>query len=288
MKLIGKNYSFGGCHMQYEHESVSTRTNMKFAIYLPPHVDVGITVPVLYWLSGLTCNQENFMQKAGAQRIASDLGMAIVAPDTSPRGDDVADDAAYDLGQGAGFYVNATEEPWAKNYNMYDYVVYELVELVEKNFPVSNVRAISGHSMGGHGSLVAALRNPGFYCSASAFAPICNPVNSPWGAKAFRNYLGENPSAWRKYDASCLLQDMFLENKNFNQDLVTPILIEQGEGDEWLEQQLFVADFMKVIAKADYPTKFFSRPDYDHSYYFVSSFIENALRFHADHMGPHF
>jgi len=184
--------SFSGWHKQYRHSSDVLNCDMRFAIYLPPQVSGGVSVPVLYWLSGLTCSDENFMQKAGAQRIAAELGIAIVAPDTSPRGESVADDEAYDLGQGAGFYLNATQMPWAKHYRMYDYIVDELPALIEATFPVSNKRAIAGHSMGGHGALTIALRNPERYQSVSAFSPIANPINSPWGQKAFTAYLGKD------------------------------------------------------------------------------------------------
>ncbi len=186
LENISNNKLFGGWHKQYTHDSQALNCKMRFAIYLPPQSQ-NKAVPVLYWLSGLTCTDENFMQKSGAQRIASELGIAIVAPDTSPRGDHVPDDPeyAYDFGYGAGFYVNATQQPWSQYYRMYDYVVSELPDLIEQHFPVNDRRSVAGHSMGGHGALVVALRNPDRYSSVSAFSPICNPVNSPWGQKAF-------------------------------------------------------------------------------------------------------
>ena len=199
------NRSFGGWNKQYRHASSSLNCDMRFAIYLPPQASSGQKVPVLYWLSGLTCTDENFMQKAGAQRIAAELGIAIVAPDTSPRGDAVADADGYDLGKGAGFYVNATQSPWSQHYRMYDYVLQELPQLIESTFPVSNLRSIAGHSMGGHGALVLALRNPERFQSVSAFSPISNPVNSPWGRKALSTYLGKNTDSWADYDASMLM-----------------------------------------------------------------------------------
>ena len=187
---VSRNKSFGGWHKQYSHHSTSLNCKMRFAIYLPPQASTGEKVPVLYWLSGLTCSDENFMQKAGTHRIAAELGIAIVAPDTSPRGEGVADDESYDLGQDAGFYVNATEAPWSRHYQMYDYVLGELPELIESTFPVSQRRAIAGHSMGGHGALIIALRNPERYCSVSAYSPISNPISSLWGAKSLYSLPG--------------------------------------------------------------------------------------------------
>jgi S-formylglutathione hydrolase len=181
LENVSVNKSFGGWHKQYSHQSKTLNCNMRFAIYLPPQVSNGKKVPVLYWLSGLTCTDENFMQKSGALRIAAELGLAIVAPDTSPRGEGVADDEGYDLGKGAGFYVNATQAPWNRHYQMYNYVVNELPKLIEATFPVSQQRSISGHSRGGHGALTIAMQNPERYRSMSAFSPICNPINAPWG-----------------------------------------------------------------------------------------------------------
>ena len=250
---------------------------MRFGIYLPPQASNTNKVPVLYWLSGLTCTDENFIQKAGAQRIAAELGVAIVAPDTSPRGDGVPDDAdnAYDFGLGAGFYLNATEAPWNQHYQMYDYVVNELPSLVEKHFPVNTQRAISGHSMGGHGALVIGLRNPGRYTSISAFSPICNPTNCDWGKKAFTGYLGENQKTWEDYDASILMQ---------NTQSRTPILVDQGLDDNFLSQQLKPETLELSAKNNNYPLTLQKHEGYDHSYFFIASFIEQHFRFHWKHL----
>jgi S-formylglutathione hydrolase len=249
---------------------------MRFAIYLPPQVESGIRVPVLYWLSGLTCTDENFMHKAGAQRIAAELGIAIVAPDTSPRGSDVADEEAYDFGQGAGFYLNATQPPWEKHYQMYDYVVDELPNLIEANFPVTQQRAISGHSMGGHGALMIALKNPTRFSSVSAFSPIVNPTQCPWGIKAFRGYLGDHPTAWQAYDSVELL-------KNYS-GKPTPMMVEQGGDDQFLVQQLMPERLIDAAKQVNYPLEYSLQPGYDHSYFFIASFIEKHLRFHHQHL----
>ena len=272
---ISVNKSFDGWHKQYRHHSSVLNCEMRFAIYLPPQASNGKKVPVLYWLSGLTCSDENFMQKAGALRMAAELGIAIVAPDTSPRGADVADDEGYDLGQGAGFYVNATQAPWNRHYHMYDYVVDELPKLIESMFPVSDKRSISGHSMGGHGALVIALRNSDAYQSVSAFSPISNPINSPWGKKAFTAYLGRDMSTWSEYDASALMR------KATN---LVPALVDQGDGDNFLAEQLKPEMLEAAAGVSGYPLALNIREGYDHSYYFISSFIENHLRFHAEHL----
>ncbi|WP_275975304.1 S-formylglutathione hydrolase [Alkalimarinus coralli] len=275
IESLSCNKSFGGWHKQYRHFSSSLRCNMRFAIYLPPQASSGEKVPVLYWLSGLTCSDENFMQKAGAQRIAAELGVAIVAPDTSPRGEDVANDEGYDLGQGAGFYVNATQAPWSRHYQMYDYVVDELPALIESTFPASGKRAIAGHSMGGHGALVIALRNPERYCSVSAFSPISSPSKCPWGQKAFTAYLGKDTSAWRRYDASILVQEAIQK---------VPALVDQGEADDFLTEQLRPEVLEAAVNANGYPLELRRHDGYDHSYYFIASFIEDHLRFHASHL----
>ncbi|WP_346432433.1 S-formylglutathione hydrolase [Crenobacter oryzisoli] len=275
MELIASQRAFGGWHKRYRHRSDATGTEMTFAIYLPPQTAHGTKVPVLYWLSGLTCTDENFSTKAGAQRVAAEQGLALVMPDTSPRGDDVADDAAYDLGQGASFYVNATQAPWRSHYRMYDYVVEELPALIEAHFPVTAVRAISGHSMGGHGALMVALRNPGRYRSISAFSPIVNPSAVPWGQKAFNHYLGDDRTAWAAYD-SCQLMESAGE--------MLPMLIDQGEQDSFLPEQLQPHILQEVAARRDWPLTLRMQPGYDHSYYFVASFIEDHLRFHAAYL----
>ncbi|WP_295802101.1 S-formylglutathione hydrolase [uncultured Microbulbifer sp.] len=273
---LSSNKSFGGWHKQYRHRSEVLNCDMRFAIYLPPQAAGNRKVPVLYWLSGLTCTDENFMQKAGAHRVAAELGIAIVAPDTSPRGDGVADDDSYDLGQGAGFYVNATQDPWSRHYRMYDYVLEELPALVESLFPVSDRRAISGHSMGGHGALVLALRNPQRFHSVSAFSPIANPVNCPWGQKAFTAYLGDDAAAWAEYDASLLLR---------HSDSKLPALVDQGEADSFLAEQLKPEALEAAAAASGYPLQLRRHEGYDHSYYFIASFIGEHLRFHGAHLG---
>lgn len=272
IEKVSESKIFGGWHKQYCHQSKALSCRMQFAIYLPPQASSGAKLPVLYWLSGLTCTDENFMQKAGALRVAAELGIVIVAPDTSPRGSEIANDEAYDLGQGAGFYVNATELPWNKHYQMYDYVVDELPELIESEFPVSEKRAISGHSMGGHGALTIGLRNPMRYLSMSAFSPICNPMNCPWGQKAFTAYLGEDKTTWRNYDASVLMQ----QAKHF-----MPAKVDQGESDGFLAEQLKPETLVAAAKSSAYPLEYQLHEGYDHSYYFIASFIEEHLRFHA-------
>ncbi|HEY9031117.1 MAG TPA: S-formylglutathione hydrolase [Kangiella sp.] len=272
---ISANKSFAGWHKQYSHSSQVLNCDMRFAVYLPPQLEEGKKLPVLYWLSGLTCTDENFMQKAGAHRVAADLGIIIIAPDTSPRGDGVADDDGYDLGKGAGFYVNATQEPWKKHYQMYDYIVKELPEIIEQNFEVTAKKAISGHSMGGHGALMIALRNPGMFVSTSAFSPIANPVNCPWGEKAFTAYLGSDREKWLEYD-SCFLLEQCKE--------VIPILISQGADDQFLEEQLKPQALEDLAARIPFPLTLERHEGYDHSYYFIASFIEQHLRFHAKHL----
>jgi S-formylglutathione hydrolase len=249
---------------------------MTVAVFLPPQAEKS-PVPVLYWLSGLTCTDENFMQKAGAQRMAAELGMAIVAPDTSPRGTNLpGEHESYDLGSGAGFYVNATQAPWSGHYRMYDYVTRELPQLVESRFPLSDKRGISGHSMGGHGALVCYLKNPGFYRSVSAFAPICNPSNCPWGQKAFSAYLGENRDAWQGYDASHLIGEAVEK---------APMLIDQGTEDEFLGEELKPGALEQAAIASHYPLELRYQDGYDHSYYFIASFIEDHLRHHAQGLG---
>ncbi|WP_263322501.1 S-formylglutathione hydrolase [Endozoicomonas sp. Mp262] len=275
MENISANKSFNGWHKQYSHSSETLKCTMRFAIFLPPQASNDNKVPVLYWLSGLTCSDENFMQKSGALRIAAELGIAIVAPDTSPRGNNVADDKSYDLGQGAGFYVNATQAPWNHHYQMYDYVISELPKLVESMFPVNQKRAIAGHSMGGHGALIIALRNPERYRSVSAFSPISNPINCPWGKKAFTAYLGSDQTTWEKYDASKLLS---------HTTRFVPTRVDQGEADEFLAEQLQTGALESAAKGSGFPLELNYHNGYDHSYYFVASFIEAHLHFHANHL----
>ncbi len=273
LELHSSNKCFGGWNRQYHHQSEVLGCTMRFAIFLPPKAEHE-KVPVVYWLSGLTCTDENFMHKAGAQRIAAELGVAIVAPDTSPRGDDVPDDpeGSYDFGLGAGFYVNATQAPWKTHYRMYDYVVHELPELIEREFPVNDQRAISGHSMGGHGALVVGLRNADRYSSISAFSPISNPINCPWGKKALGRYLGDDEATWREYDASELLKAHGCK---------LPLLVDQGEADNFLDEQLKPETLESAAEEAGAPLTLRMQPGYDHSYFFIASFIEDHLRFHA-------
>ncbi len=261
--------SFGGEQEVWRHKSVSLGVEANFAIYLPPQAKTE-KVPVLYWLSGLTCTEQNFIGKAGAQRVAAELGIAIVAPDTSPRGVGVADDDAYDLGQGAGFYLNATQEPWAAHYRMYDYVVTELPALIEASFPVTQQRGIAGHSMGGFGAIMIALRNPGRYRSVSAFSPIVAPTQVPWGEKAFSAYLGPDRASWAAYDPLELV-------RTAKERL--PVLIDQGLADQFLKEQLRPELFQEAARNAGQELILNLRPDYDHSYYFVASFIADHLRY---------
>lgn len=280
LENISCNKSFGGWHKQYSHYSDVLNCQMRFAIYLPPQAANGQKVPVLYWLSGLTCTDENFMQKASAQKMAAELGIAIVAPDTSPRGDDVANDEGYDLGQGAGFYLNATEQPWQKHYQMYDYIVQELPELIEATFPVTDQRSISGHSMGGHGALTIALKNPERYRSVSAFSPITNPMNCPWGQKAFTAYLGKDITRWREYDTCELLK----QGASQDNTIKLPMRVEQGEDDSFLNSELKPENLQAAAQQADYPIELNRHQGYDHSYYFISSFIDQHLSFHAEYL----
>jgi S-formylglutathione hydrolase len=232
---------------------------------------------VLYWLSGLTCSEQNFITKAGAQRYAAQHGLILVAPDTSPRGDDVANDPGHDLGQGAGFYVNATQAPWAAHYQMYSYVAAELPALIERHFPASDRRAISGHSMGGHGALVIGLREAQRYASISAFAPIVAPTQVPWGRKALATYLGDDESRWRAFDACALLES----ERDAELAAVRPLLVDQGEADEFLADQLQPQRLVEACAQAGRPLSLRLRPGYDHSYYFIASFIGDHIAHHA-------
>jgi S-formylglutathione hydrolase len=250
---------------------------MRFGVFLPPQAPTR-RVPILYWLSGLTCTEENFIVKAGAQRVAALLGIALVVPDTSPRGLDLPGEAAdYDFGLGAGFYVDATEAPWSQGYRMYSYVVGELRDAVAAAFPVDPSRAgIFGHSMGGHGALTIALKNPRFYKSVSAFAPICSPTRCPWGEKALAGYLGDDRSRWREYDATALIEDRGWSGP--------PILVDQGTKDPFLEIQLKPELLQAACTRRNVPLELRMQDGYDHSYFFISSFIEDHLRFHARHL----
>ncbi|EIL3958677.1 S-formylglutathione hydrolase [Escherichia coli] len=276
MEMLEEHRCFEGWQQRWRHDSSTLNCPMTFSIFLPPPRD-HTPPPVLYWLSGLTCNDENFTIKAGAQRVAAELGIVLVMPDTSPRGEQVANDDGYDLGQGAGFYLNATQPPWATHYRMYDYPRDELPALVQSQFNVSDRCAISGHSMGGHGALIMALKNPGKYTSVSAFAPIVNPCSVPWGIKAFSSYLGEDKNAWLEWD-SCAL--MYASNA---QDAI-PTLIDQGDNDQFLADQLQPAVLAEAARQKAWPMTLRIQPGYDHSYYFIASFIEDHLRFHAQYL----
>ncbi|MDY1032652.1 S-formylglutathione hydrolase [Stenotrophomonas sp. CFBP8980] len=274
MQRIEHRACSGGWQDVYQHRSQVLDCEMKFAVYLPPQAATQNTqkLPVLYWLSGLTCNEQNFITKAGAQRYAAEHGIILVAPDTSPRGDEVADAEGYDLGKGAGFYLNATQEPWARHYRMHDYIVDELPALIQAHFPASDARGISGHSMGGHGALVLALRNPGRYRSVSAFSPIVAPSQVPWGEKAFTAYLGTDRSAWAAWDATELVATAAER---------LPLLVDQGDADEFLGAQLQPQRLQAACEAAGHPLQLRLQPGYDHSYYFIASFIGDHIAHHA-------
>ncbi len=275
LEKLSENRCFGGRQLRFNHQAESPACDMTFSIFLPPQAE-SARVPVLYWLSGLTCSDENFVQKAGAQQYATKYGVAIIAPDTSPRGEGVPDDpdGAYDFGLGAGFYVNATQDPWRKHYQMYDYVSDELPGLIASEFPVDASRCgIFGHSMGGHGALTIGVKNPGLYQSISAFAPICSPMNCPWGEKALGNYLGDNRETWKAYDACELIRSA----GNMDQ----PILVDQGSADDFLEEQLKPTLLRSACDEAGRALDLRIQSGYDHSYFFMASFIEDHIRFHA-------
>lgn len=277
MQEISKQRAFDGVHIKLQHSSKITKCDMNCALYLPPNYQRSdAQIPLLLWLSGLTCNEENFMQKAGALSHAASLGWAILCPDTSPRGKEVPDatDGAWDLGIGAGFYVNASQAPWKEHYQMYDYICDELLSLVADRYPKLSLSGISGHSMGGHGALVIGLKNRERFNSISAFSPIVNPIDCPWGKKAFSEYLGEHHDTWRQYDSCELIKDpgRFL-----------PLLIDQGSDDSFLEEQLKPQNLVQAANVANYPIVLNMQAGYDHSYFFVSSFINKHLDFHHSH-----
>jgi S-formylglutathione hydrolase len=271
MERIESHASFGGRQEVWTHRSSALDCGMRFGIYLPPQIQHA-ACPVLYWLSGLTCSEQNFITKAGAQQHAAEHGLILVAPDTSPRGEGVADAEGYDLGLGAGFYLNATQAPWDAHYRMHDYVVDELPALVDECFATTKARSISGHSMGGHGALVIALRNPGRYRSVSAFAPIVAPSQVPWGEKAFAAYLGDDRDAWRQWDATALIAEAGER---------LPLLVDQGDADEFLTTQLRPELLRAACDAAGHPLQLRMQPGYDHSYYFISSFIGEHVAHHA-------
>jgi S-formylglutathione hydrolase len=275
LEQISANTMFGGRQLKLKHTSSVLKCDMKFSVYLPPQAE-SINVPVIYWLSGLTCTDDNFVQKAGAQQFAADMGVAIVCPDTSPRGDNVPDDpeSAYDFGLGAGFYVNATAAPWSEHYHMYDYITKELPAVLSgSDLPLDTDNcSIMGHSMGGHGALTIALKNPGAYKAVSAFSPICSPMNCPWGEKALGNYIGAKREAWEQYDASVLIGKA--EEK-------LHILVDQGQEDDFLRVQLKPVILQQACQDAGHPLTLRFHAGYDHSYFFIASFIEDHINHHA-------
>ncbi len=277
VRSIEINKCFGGTQTVYTHWSEATQSDMRFALYLPPQAKQR-SVPVLFWLSGLTCTEQNFITKAGAQRMASALGLALVAPDTSPRGLNLKSGTEREnFGEGAGFYLDATELPWSKHYHMYSYISKELPELITGHFPIDPKRCgIFGHSMGGHGALTIGLRNPQLFHSLSAFAPICSPTKAPWGINAFQGYLGEDQQKWQQYDACELLKTHSWPHGE--------ILIDQGTADPFLEEQLKPELLSAACLQAKIPLNLRNQEDYGHNYYFISTFIEDHLHFHAQQL----
>lgn len=272
METVSQNKAFGGQQGVYRHKSTTTNCDMTFGLFLPEEAKDG-PVPILWYLSGLTCNHENAMTKAGAQSWCAEQGIAIVFPDTSPRGEGVADDEAYDLGQGAGFYVNATQEPWAAHYQMWAYLAEELPALLGEHFAIDLDRqAITGHSMGGHGALTLAMNLPGRFRSVSAFAPICNPTGADWGRKQLSAYLGDDETSWVKHDASLMMRDTGFDG---------PVLIDTGTADQFIDL-LRPEALATAVAEKRQEAILRLQPGYDHSYFFVSSFMEDHVTFHAE------
>ncbi len=280
LEPVSSNRAFGGTQGVYKHASAATKTEMTFSVFVPPHA-AGAKLPVVWYLSGLTCTHANVTDKGEYRKICAELGLIFIAPDTSPRGqdingDDVADDDGYDFGQGAGFYVDATQQPWAKHYRMRSYIEDELPAIIAANFPADMARqAITGHSMGGHGALTIGLRNPDRFKSISAFAPIVSPLSCPWGEKALGGYIGPDKSAWRQYDACALIEDGAR---------VPALLVDQGSADNFLEEQLKPHLLAEACEKAGIDLTLNLREGYDHSYYFISTFMADHLRWHADRL----
>jgi S-formylglutathione hydrolase len=278
VEIVSENRSHGGRQLVVKHASAATSTDMIFSIYLPPQADGGERRPVVWYLSGLTCTHANVTEKGEYRAACAELGLILVAPDTSPRGEGVPDDVAgaYDFGLGAGFYVDATQEPWAANYRMWTYVTEELPALVVGEFPADGyAQAITGHSMGGHGALTVALRNPGLFRSVSAFAPIVSPSQVPWGQKALGGYLGDDPAAWRKHDAVALIEDGAR---------LPELLVDVGDSDTFIEKELRPELLERACAEAGIPLTLRRQPGYDHSYYFISTFMADHLRWHAERL----
>ena len=276
MEQVSNSMCFGGSQGVYSHASAATGTPMTFQVFLPEHTP-GDRLPVLWWLSGLTCTHENAMIKCHYHRACAEHGIALVGPDTSPRGEDVPDDEAYDFGKGAGFYVDATQDPWAQHFQMRSYVEQELPELLAAEFPMLDLsrQGISGHSMGGHGALTVSLRNPGRFRSTSAFAPIVSPINCPWGQKALGGYLGLDKVKWREYDACALIEDGAR---------IPELLVDQGRADNFLDEQLKTHLLDEACRAADMPATIRLHEGYDHSYFFVSSFIDEHIAWHAERL----
>lgn len=276
LTALSEHKAFGGTLGYYQHAAWSTSCEMKFAVYQPAGVKQR-SVPVLVYLAGLTCTEETFVIKSGALKYAAEYDLMLVAPDTSPRGEQVPDDEAWDIAQGAGFYINATKSPWSTHYRMYDYVTRELPELIERHFPSDMSRqGIFGHSMGGHGALTIGLKNPRQYRSISAFAPICAPTHSPWGIKAFSHYLGDDKATWENHDASILIRQIV------NAGDRPEILIDQGMADGFLEEQLHPHLLVQAAESVGYPVNLRRHAGYDHGYFFISTFIKDHIRHHAD------
>ena len=277
IEIVAENKSHGGRQLVVRHPSAATASDMTFSIFLPPQAERGGKLPVVWYLSGLTCTHANVTEKGEYRAACAEHGLVFVAPDTSPRGEDVPDANGHDFGQGAGFYVDATEEPWARNFRMWTYVTEELPALVAAEFPVDMARqGVTGHSMGGHGALTAALRNPGRFRSVSAFAPIVAPAQVPWGEKALGGYLGDDRAAWRKHDAVALIEDGAR---------LPELLVDVGDADPFLGQELKPELLERACAEAGIPLTLRLQPGYDHSYYFISTFMAGHLRWHAERLG---
>lgn len=274
LKLIETHLAFGGEQRKYRHVSTVLQCEMTFSLYLPSNKE-GKEIPLIWWLSGLTCTDDNFSQKSGFQRLADKHQVAVIMPDTSPRGEEVADDEGWDLGQGAGFYVNSTQAPWSKNYQMYTYITEELATIAKTLVPhFSGKESIMGHSMGGHGALVIGLRNTAKFKAISAFSPITNPMQVPWGMKAFTTYLGDDQATWQAWDASELIK----EANNL------PVLIMQGSKDGFYETQLDATSFLKNAAATNKTVHYQMKEGYDHSYFFISTFLEEHFDFHRTYL----
>jgi S-formylglutathione hydrolase len=275
MESVSENLSHGGRQGVYTHDSIATRTPMTFSVFVPEHAP-GAKLPVLWYLSGLTCTHANVTEKGEFRTACAEHGIVFVAPDTSPRGDDVPDDENYDFGKGAGFYVDATQEPWAQHFNMRSYIERELPEIVADNFPVDMTRqGITGHSMGGHGALTISLRNPGRFKSTSAFAPIVSPLHCPWGEKALSGYIGADKAAWHEYDACALIEDGAR---------LPDLLVDQGTADNFLEEQLKPILLADACRKAGFPHDIRMQDGYDHSYFFISTFMAEHVAWHAERL----